>query len=56
MPPPPGRSTGYPLLITIDATMYAVTIISMILLSMLSSAVVSRKTMQQSIVAALAHN
>ena len=56
MPPPPGRSTGYPLLITIDAAMYVVTLLGMIALSMLSSGMIARKTLQQPIVDALAHN
>ncbi|MFZ2998996.1 MAG: FtsX-like permease family protein [Undibacterium umbellatum] len=56
MPPPPGRSSGYPLLITIDAAMYAITIFMMIALSMLSSALIARKTLRQPIVDALAHN
>lgn len=56
MPPPPGRSSGYPLLITIDAAMYAITVITMIALSMLSSAFIARKTLHQPIVDALAHN
>ena len=56
MPPPPGRSTGYPLLITIDAVMYVVTLLGMIGLSMLSSGFIARKTLQQTIVNALAHN
>ncbi|MFZ6779001.1 ABC transporter permease [Undibacterium sp. Ji83W] len=56
MPPPPGRSSGYPLLITIDAAMYAFTVFMMIALSMLSSAFIARKTLRQPIVDALAHN
>ncbi|MES2037273.1 MAG: FtsX-like permease family protein [Pseudomonadota bacterium] len=56
MPPPPGRSSGYPLLITIDAAMYAITVFMMFALSMLSSAFIARKTLRQSIVDALAHN
>ena len=56
MPPPPGRSTGYPLLISIDAAMYLITVVTMIGLSMLSSAFIARKTLRQSIVDALAHN
>ncbi|MBI3731234.1 MAG: ABC transporter permease [Burkholderiales bacterium] len=56
MPPPPGRSSGYPLLITIDAAMYAITVFMMIALSMLSSAFIARKTLRQAIVDALAHN
>lgn len=56
MPPPPGRSNGYPLLISIDAAMYAITVFMMIALSMLSSAFIARKTLRQPIVDALAHN
>lgn len=56
MPPPPGRSSGYPLMITIDAAMYAITILMMIVLSMLSSALIARHTLRQPIVDALAHN
>ncbi|MDE2428469.1 MAG: ABC transporter permease [Burkholderiales bacterium] len=56
MPPPPGRSSGYPLMITIDAAMYAITILMMIVLSMLSSALIARRTLRQPIVDALAHN
>lgn len=56
MPPPPGRSTGYPLMVSIDATLYVTTIVMMIVLAMLSSAWIARRTMRQSIVDALAHN
>ena len=56
MPPPPGRSTGYPLMVTIDAAMYATTILMMIVLAMLSSAWIARSTLRQPIVNALAHN
>jgi putative ABC transport system permease protein len=56
MPPPPGRSTGYPLMVTIDAAMYASTILMMIILAMLSSAWIARRTLRQPIVNALAHN
>lgn len=56
MPPPPGRSTGYPLMVTIDAAMYASTILMMIGLAMLSSAWIARRTLRQPIVNALAHN
>lgn len=55
MPPPPGRSTGYPLLVSIDLTLYATTIFMMIALSMLSSGWIARRTLRQPIVAALAH-
>ena len=56
MPPPPGRSTGYPLMVTVDAAMYASTILMMIGLAMLSSAWIARRTLRQPIVNALAHN
>ncbi|MFZ6749030.1 ABC transporter permease [Undibacterium sp. Ren11W] len=56
MPPPPGRSTGYPLMVSIDAGLYLGTILMMILLSMLSAAWIARHTMRQPIVVALAHN
>jgi putative ABC transport system permease protein len=56
MPPPPGRSTGYPLMVSIDAGLYLGTISMMIILSMLSAAWIARRTMRQAIVVALAHN
>jgi putative ABC transport system permease protein len=56
MPPPPGRSVGYPLMVSIDAGLYLGTISMMIFLSMLSAAWIARRTMRQPIVAALAHN
>jgi len=55
MPPPPGRSTGYPLNIAIEPTLYLVTLIVMVGLSMLASAWVARKTVHQPVVSALAH-
>ena len=55
MPPPPGRSVGYPLLITIDALMYLATMATMVLLTMAASAWVARKTVNMPIVDALAH-
>jgi putative ABC transport system permease protein len=55
MPPPPGRSEGYPLLITMDAGLYAGTIIAMVLLAMLTSALVARRTVSRPVVDALAH-
>ncbi|MBR7779238.1 ABC transporter permease [Undibacterium rugosum] len=55
MPPPPGRSTGYPLLISLDLNMYLLTISGMIVLSMLSSALIARRTLNQPVVDALAH-
>lgn len=55
MPPPPGRSSGYPLQIVMDPTLYAATLVAMLLLSMLASALVARRTVGKSIVDALAH-
>lgn len=37
MPPPPGRSVGYPLNIAIDLPLYATTLVAMVLLTVLAS-------------------
>lgn len=55
MPPPPGRSTGYPLNIAIDPALYLVTLVVMVSLAMLASAWVARKTVHQPVVTALSH-
>jgi putative ABC transport system permease protein len=55
MPPPPGRSTGYPLQIAFDGTLYAATLAAMLLLATLASAAVARRTVRRPIVDALAH-
>ncbi len=55
MPPPPGRSTGYPLHITLEAPMVLGTLAAMVLLAMAASALVARKTVNQPVVDALAH-
>ncbi len=55
MPPPPGRSVGYPLNISIDPTMYVVTLAAMVLLTMLASSWVARRTVNMPVVEALAH-
>jgi len=55
MPPPPGRSNGYPLIINIDPTLYGATLIAMVTLAMLASALVARKTVHRPVVDALAH-
>lgn len=55
MPPPPGRSVGYPLNITIDSTLYLATFATMVALTMLASAWVARKTVHMPVVDALAH-
>lgn len=55
MPPPPGRSVGYPLNVTFDPLMYLVTIAVMVGLTMAASAWVARKTVHMAVVDALAH-
>jgi putative ABC transport system permease protein len=55
MPPPPGRSVGYPLNVTMDPLMIALTMATMILLTMAASAWVARKTVNMAVVDALAH-
>ncbi len=55
MPPPPGRSVGYPLNITVDPLMYLTTIAVMVLLTMAASAWVARRTVNMPVVDALAH-
>jgi putative ABC transport system permease protein len=55
MPPPPGRSNGYPLQIVMDPSMYSLTLAAMVLLSMLASAWVARRTVKKPVVDALAH-
>lgn len=55
MPPPPGRSVGYPLNIAIDPLMYIATLAAMVLLTMLASSSVARKTVHMPVVNALAH-
>ncbi len=55
MPPPPGRSSGYPLQIAIDPALYAGTLAAMLLLATLASAWVARRTVRRPIVDALAH-
>ncbi len=55
MPAPPGSTKGYPLHIAIDASLYAWTLLAMLLLTGVSSALVARKTVHQPVVEALAH-
>lgn len=55
MPPPPGRTTGYPLYVTIDPTLYALTMLAMIALTLMASLAVARKTVHLPVVDALAH-
>jgi putative ABC transport system permease protein len=55
MPPPPGRSVGYPLQIAFDPWLYAATVAAMLALATLASALVARRTVHRPIVDALAH-
>lgn len=55
MPPPPGRTSPYPLNINIDSTMYLAVVASIVVLSTVASALVARKTVNKSITEALAH-
>jgi putative ABC transport system permease protein len=55
MPPPPGRSVGYPLVMDIDPLLYALTLVAMVLTATAASALVARRTVNQPIVDALGH-
>lgn len=55
MPPPPGRSVGYPLQIEMNPWLYAGTLVAMLLLATLASAVIARRTVARPITDALAH-
>jgi putative ABC transport system permease protein len=55
MPPPPGSSRGYPLSIVVDPTLFLLTVLAMVLVSMLASAWIARRTVHLPIVEALAH-
>lgn len=55
MPPPPGQTKGYPLIITLDALMYLATMLSMVGLTVLTSTWVARKTVNMPVVDALSH-
>ncbi|MYM41851.1 ABC transporter permease [Duganella qianjiadongensis] len=55
MPPPPGRSSGYPLVIELSPQLFLVAGIAVTALSALASLLVSRKAAQQSVVEALSH-
>jgi len=55
MPPPPGRSVGYPLSVSVDPALYLLTMLAMVLLTLLASLLVARKTVHMPVVDALAH-
>jgi len=55
MPPPPGRSVGYPLLVAIDPLLYAATAAGVLTLATVAAALVARRTVHLRVVDALAH-
>jgi putative ABC transport system permease protein len=55
MPPPPGMSVGYPLYVNIAPSMVLATLLAMVMLAMLASAWIARKTVHMPVVQALAH-
>ena len=55
MPPPPGRTGGYPLVVVVSPVMYACAGLAVTVLAALASLLVSRKAANQSVVEALAH-
>ncbi|MCE3261430.1 MAG: FtsX-like permease family protein [Pseudoduganella sp.] len=55
MPPPPGRTSGYPLVVSVSPTMYATAALAVTLLAALASLLVSRRAAKQSVVEALSH-
>ncbi|MDM0034334.1 FtsX-like permease family protein [Variovorax sp. J22P271] len=55
MPPPPGRSTSYPLNISVDGWLYLGTAFLMVALAVVASALVARRTVNLPISAGLAH-
>jgi putative ABC transport system permease protein len=55
MPPPPGRSAGYPLLVTFSPALYALAGFAMIAASALAAWTVSSKAARRPITEALAH-
>lgn len=55
MPPPPGRTEGYPLAVAVSPLMYAVVVCVVGLLCAVASHAISRKAAHQPVVEALAH-
>jgi putative ABC transport system permease protein len=55
MPPPPGRSSGYPLLVNFSALLYAATAAAVIAISALAAYFASAKAARKPITEALAH-
>lgn len=55
MPPPPGRSVGYPLQIAFDPTLYGATLPAVFVLAGVAAALVARRTVKLPVVDALGH-
>ncbi|MCX7173217.1 MAG: FtsX-like permease family protein [Proteobacteria bacterium] len=55
MPPPPGRSVGYPLQVNLSFDLYALTFLCVVALSVTAAWLVSRKAAAKPIVEALGH-
>jgi putative ABC transport system permease protein len=55
MPPPPGRSEGYPLMVNASPALYAIATLVIILLCAVAAWLVSRKAARKPIVEALGH-
>ena len=55
MPPPPGRSEGYPLHVDFSWELYALTLVAILALSIAAAWIVSRKAAAKPIVEALGH-
>ncbi len=55
MPPPPGRSVGYPLNINIDGSLYTVAVVTVVIASTIAAWLMSRQAVRKSIVEALTH-
>jgi len=55
MPPPPGRSVGYPLLVNFSLPLYLITDAAIVALCAAAAWFVSRKAAQKPIVEALGH-
>ncbi|WP_018610687.1 ABC transporter permease [Uliginosibacterium gangwonense] len=55
MPPPPGRSVGYPLSVSINPLIYALVVLGVVVLATLCATLVSRRSARKPIVEALNH-
>ncbi len=55
MPPPPGRSVGYPLQVALDPALTLLAVLAMLTLAAVASALVARRTVALPVVDALAH-